>query len=66
MGVRDFSGFALHIHQATILDKMDGKFRLSKIVGRGERWGLVEIGLEPSFHMVISSHGHWCRSLDFD
>ena len=24
------------------------------------------IGLVPSFHTVISSRGHWCRSLDFD
>ena len=26
----------------------------------------VEIGLVPSFHTVIPSRGHWCRSLDFD
>ena len=26
----------------------------------------VGIGLVPSFRTVISSRGHWCRSLDFD
>ena len=26
----------------------------------------VGIGLVPSFLTVISSRGHWCRSLDFD
>ena len=26
----------------------------------------VGIGLVPSFLTVISSHGHWCHSLDFD
>ena len=27
---------------------------------------IVGIGLVPSFLTVISSHGHWCRSLDFN
>ena len=26
----------------------------------------VGVGLVPSFLTVISSRGHWCRSLDFD
>ena len=36
---------------------------LYTFMGVGERGG---IGLVPSFLAVISSRGHWCRSLDFD